>query len=118
MVSHSIARAAALREPRHARPRRILSLARAACHTPAMGAPNIPLSAIQTVAENRIREAMAEGAFDNLPGQGKPIPDIDEPYDELWWFKRWLRRENLREALAEGLKRLRPAAASARAPRE
>ena len=37
--------------------------------------------AIQVVAENRIREAIEEGQFDDLPGLGKPIADIDEPYD-------------------------------------
>jgi Domain of unknown function (DUF1992) len=36
---------------------------------------------IQRVAENRIREAMENGEFDDLPGLGKPIPGIDEPYD-------------------------------------
>ncbi|MBQ9453573.1 MAG: DUF1992 domain-containing protein [Desulfovibrio sp.] len=32
-----------------------------------------PLSVIQFVAEKRIEEALAQGAFDNLPGQGKPL---------------------------------------------
>jgi len=72
-----------------------------------MSASSIPLSAIRRVAENRIREAMAEGQFDNLPGEGKPIPNIDDPYDENWWIKQWLRRERIREVLAEGLKRPR-----------
>jgi len=61
--------------------------------------------AIQTVAENRIRQAMEEGAFDNLPGLGQPIPDIDEPYDELWWVKRLIRREKLGRLLGERLGR-------------
>jgi hypothetical protein len=30
----------------------------------------------ERIAENRIREAMQEGEFDNLPGAGKPI-DLD-----------------------------------------
>jgi hypothetical protein len=50
-------------------------------------------SAVQLVAENRIRQAMEEGQFDDLPGLGKPIPDIDEPYDPNWWAKQWIRRE-------------------------
>lgn len=70
-----------------------------------MSLPSLPLSAVQRIAENRIREAIAQGQFDNLPGEGKPIPGIDDPYDELWWFKQWLRREKIREVLAEGLKR-------------
>jgi hypothetical protein len=45
--------------------------------------------------ERRTREAMERGEFDNLPGAGKPIPDLDQPYDELWWVKRKLREEKL-----------------------
>ena len=30
----------------------------------------------ERIAENRIREAMQQGEFDNLPGAGKPI-DLD-----------------------------------------
>src|SRR5919112_6797204 len=48
-----------------------------------------------TWVEHKIREAAERGAFDNLPGAGKPIPDLDTPYDELWWIKDKLRRENL-----------------------
>jgi hypothetical protein len=45
--------------------------------------------------EHKIREATERGAFDNLPGAGKPIPDLDKPHDELWWIKRKLRDEQL-----------------------
>jgi Domain of unknown function (DUF1992) len=45
--------------------------------------------------ERQIREAMERGEFDCLPGAGKPIPDLDQPHDELWWVKRKLRREQL-----------------------
>jgi len=48
-----------------------------------------------SLAEDRIREAQASGEFDNLPGFGKPIPGIDDPYDELWWVKDKLKREGL-----------------------
>jgi hypothetical protein len=47
------------------------------------------------LAEERIQAAQAEGQFDHLPGFGKPIPGIDEPYDELWWVKDKLKREQL-----------------------
>ena len=57
--------------------------------------------AIETVAENRVREAIEEGQFDNLPGYGKPIPDIDEPYDPDWWVKQWIRREGASKMLAD-----------------
>ena len=48
----------------------------------------------ETWVERQIREATERGEFDDLPGAGKPIPDLDEPHDELWWVKRKLRREN------------------------
>ena len=48
-----------------------------------------------TWVEHKIREAAERGAFDNLPGAGKPIPDLDKPHDELWWIKRKLRDEEL-----------------------
>ena len=64
-------------------------------------------SAVELIAENRIRQAMEEGKFDDLPGFGKPIPDIDEPYDPLWWVRQWMRREKLGRELAEGLRRVR-----------
>ncbi|MCW8132371.1 MAG: DUF1992 domain-containing protein [Planctomycetota bacterium] len=49
----------------------------------------------QIIAEARIRGAMEAGAFDNLPGAGKPIPDLDETYDENWWLKKWMKRERI-----------------------
>ena len=49
----------------------------------------------QTWVERQIREATERGEFDNLPGAGKPIPDLDKPHDELWWVKDKLRREHL-----------------------
>jgi hypothetical protein len=48
----------------------------------------------ETWVERQIREAIERGEFDDLPGAGKPIPDLDEPHDELWWVKGKLRREN------------------------
>jgi hypothetical protein len=44
--------------------------------------------------EHQIRTAQADGAFDNLPGAGKPIPGIDEPQHELSWVANYLRRED------------------------
>lgn len=41
-----------------------------------------------------IREAQENGEFAHLP-MGKPIPDLDRPYDPLWWVKRWIEREQL-----------------------
>jgi hypothetical protein len=45
--------------------------------------------------DRQIREARERGEFDNLPGAGKPLPDMDRPYDELWWVRRKLKEENL-----------------------
>jgi hypothetical protein len=45
--------------------------------------------------EAQIREAMERGEFDDLPGAGKPLPDIDQAHDEMWWLREKLRRENL-----------------------
>jgi hypothetical protein len=54
-----------------------------------------PFNATRAIAENQIRRMIEEGKFDNLPGAGKPIPDIDEPYDENWWLKSFLKREGI-----------------------
>jgi hypothetical protein len=47
----------------------------------------------ESAVDRQIREAQERGEFDNLPGAGKPIADIGEPYDENWWVKGLLRRE-------------------------
>jgi hypothetical protein len=64
-----------------------------------MERPTLTAGAVARIAENRIREAREEGAFDDVPGLGRPIPDIDEPYDPLGWVRRWLVRAKLREAM-------------------
>ncbi|WP_171162465.1 DUF1992 domain-containing protein [Streptomyces sp. I05A-00742] len=49
----------------------------------------------ETWADRQIREAEARGAFADLPGFGKPLPGLDRPYDDMWWVKEKMRRENL-----------------------
>ena len=49
----------------------------------------------ETWIERQIREAQQRGEFDNLPGAGKPIADLEQPHDELWWVRRMLKREQL-----------------------
>lgn len=49
----------------------------------------------ESPVERQIREAMERGEFDNLSGAGKPLPNIDEPHDDMWWIKDKLRRENI-----------------------
>lgn len=46
-------------------------------------------------AEYLIREAMAQGKFDNLKYAGKPIPGLGEAYDPDWWVKGLIQRENI-----------------------
>ena len=45
--------------------------------------------------ERQIRESMERGEFDDLPGAGKPLPDVDRAHDDMWWLREKLRRENL-----------------------
>ncbi len=45
--------------------------------------------------DQQIEEARAKGAFDNLPGEGKPLADLDEVYDPAWWAKKWVKREQI-----------------------
>ncbi len=45
--------------------------------------------------EHQVRTAEAAGAFDDLPGKGKPIPGLDRPQDDLAWIANYLRRENV-----------------------
>src|SRR5215469_3828915 len=49
----------------------------------------------ESFVERQIREAQEAGAFDNLPGFGKPMAELDEPEDDLWWVKSLLKREKL-----------------------
>jgi len=45
--------------------------------------------------DRQIRQARERGEFEDLPGTGQPLPDLDRPFDELWWVKEKLRREEL-----------------------
>jgi Domain of unknown function (DUF1992) len=56
----------------------------------------------ESFVEQQIRRAQAEGAFRDLPGAGRPIPEVDKPLDELWWLKAKLKREGL-DLLPEAL---------------
>lgn len=41
-----------------------------------------PLSSWQELVEERIQEATAAGAFRNLPGQGRPLPLMENPFQD------------------------------------
>jgi hypothetical protein len=49
----------------------------------------------QSWVDKQIYDAQQRGDFDNLSGKGKPIADLDEPLDPLWWVKRKLRDEGV-----------------------
>lgn len=46
-------------------------------------------------ADYLVRDAMAQGKFDNLKYAGKPIPGLADVHDPDWWLKGLLQREDL-----------------------
>jgi hypothetical protein len=52
---------------------------------------------IETFADRLIREAMAAGEFDDLPGKGNPIPGAGTRDDAGWWIRNWLERNRERD---------------------
>ena len=62
----------------------------------------------ETMVERKIREAVEQGLFDDLPGAGEPLPDLDGRYEPTWWVRKWMKRENITaEELREGLRKRR-----------
>lgn len=51
--------------------------------------------------ELQLKRAIERGAFDNLPGTGKPLPRLDDDPD--WWLKRLIEREKITGVLPEAL---------------
>ena len=49
----------------------------------------------ESFVEQQIREAMEDGAFDNLQGKGQPIADLGREYDPDWWAKKLIEREKV-----------------------
>jgi hypothetical protein len=64
-------------------------------HNGAMERPPHSEAHWESAVEKQIREAMARGDFDNLPGKGKPLPGLDGRRDDDWWIKEKLQREKL-----------------------
>lgn len=56
-----------------------------------------------TWVDLQIRQAMDRGDFDDLPGHGKPIADLDGRHDPDWWLKRFVERENIHGVLPPAL---------------
>ncbi|MFR9755557.1 DUF1992 domain-containing protein [Streptomyces sp. TR06-5] len=54
--------------------------------------PGLPF---ESWVDRQIREATERGAFEGLPGAGKPLRGETAPYDEMWWVKEKMRREGV-----------------------
>ena len=51
----------------------------------------------------QIKEAMARGDFDDLPGAGKPIEGLGTQHDPDWWLKQLVEREKISGVLPPAL---------------
>ncbi len=51
----------------------------------------------------KVRQAIERGEFDDLPGAGKPLPDLDGNHDPDWWLKKLIAREKITGALPPAL---------------
>ena len=47
------------------------------------------------VIETSIQQAIRRGEFDDLPGAGKPLKNIDGKHDPDWWIKQKIENEDL-----------------------
>ena len=54
----------------------------------------------ESPVEKAIREALERGEFDDLPGAGKPLTNLGDPDDPLWWVRRKAELEGLDMSLA------------------
>lgn len=54
-----------------------------------------PNASWESWIERQIDEGRRAGAFDDLPGHGRPIDDLERPHDELWWVKAKIQREDV-----------------------
>ncbi|MFL5411794.1 MAG: DUF1992 domain-containing protein, partial [Myxococcales bacterium] len=50
-----------------------------------------PSEPFESFVERQIREAREAGELTDLPGQGRPLPGLDDPPDEMWWVKEKMR---------------------------
>jgi hypothetical protein len=53
--------------------------------------------------DQQVRQAMARGEFDDLPGAGKPIRDLGSTHDPDWWVKKLIEREKITGVLPPAL---------------
>jgi hypothetical protein len=45
--------------------------------------------------EVSIQQAIRRGDFDNLPGAGKPLANLNQTYDPDWWIRQKIERERI-----------------------
>ena len=70
------------------------------------------MRAVDAIVERKVAEARENGYFDNLPGAGKPIADLDTQRQAGWWGERFAKQERhqmLRDELAGSIRRAIPA---------
>ena len=53
-----------------------------------------PGASFESWVDKQISDAVERGEFENLPGAGEPLRDLDKPYDEVW-VTNHMRREGL-----------------------
>ncbi|MDO9380117.1 MAG: DUF1992 domain-containing protein [Nocardioidaceae bacterium] len=53
--------------------------------------------------DHQVRQAIARGDFDDLPGAGKPIPGLGGTHDPNWWVKQLIEREQITGVLPPAL---------------
>ena len=53
-----------------------------------------PRATIEHWVDRQIRDGAAQGAFDDLPGTGRPL-ELGDHHDHDWWIKRKIRDEGL-----------------------
>ena len=53
--------------------------------------------------ELQVKQAQERGEFDDLPGFGKPIPNLGTQHDPDWWVKQLIEREQITGVLPPAL---------------
>lgn len=60
-----------------------------------------PGESFETHIDRVIREAVERGEFDDLPGEGKPVPGAGTKDDEGWWLRKWVKRSREKRPTAD-----------------
>ncbi|WP_235736049.1 DnaJ family domain-containing protein [Nocardioides alcanivorans] len=72
---------------------------------PAADAPARRIADQTRWVDLQLQRAIQRGDFDDLPGAGKPIPDldVDRGHDPDWWLKKLIEREQITGVLPPAL---------------